>query len=276
MRYRQVVKFMAAAAGAAFSLGAAPVANAAVVTQWSVGVSAEFLCGTAVFSGLADTSCASTSIRFGTDVGSGQSGVDVANPAAPVLVSTDGAAAPTLGVTHLNRRISGNVLNSVTLRTTLTLTPNAPALPGLAPDTLDFGITMFNTPNGLDPCPDGSANGAGVNANGCSDIFVIDQQSLNFAFAYNTDGAGGDDPVTYFISFFEQGGGLHPLSATACTNAGVAAPCLGFLTPENLDTRFQFAALITTERVSVPIAPTPLLLGLGLAGLGWTRRRVRR
>jgi len=93
----------------------------------------------------------------------------------------------------------------------------------------------------------------GVNVNGCADIFVIDQNALNFGFMYDTDGAGGDDPIQYFISFFGFIGGLNPLpSRVACTAAGATAPCLGFRTPEGADTTFQFASLITTERATVP------------------------
>lgn len=271
------LKSLWAAAGVALALGVAAPARAEVVTQWSVDVAAEFLCGTAVFTpGLAGTSCGATSIRFGDSLGAGQSGVDIFNAAGPVLVNTNGAAVASVAVSHLNRPIQGNLLDAVTLRTTLTLTPNVPALPGLPPDTLDFAIRLVNTGNGDDPCPDGTANGVGLNVNGCADIFIIDQQSLNFPFDYDTDGAGGDAPVQYFISFFEQGGGLGSLPAAACAAAGVAAPCLGFRTPEQLDTRFQFAALITTERVQVPLAPTPALLALGLAGMAWTRRRPSR
>lgn len=277
MRTRDLSKFLAGAAGLILALGAAAPARAAVVTQWSVDVAAEFLCATAVFAPALDgTSCDATSIRFGDSTGFGPSGLDLFNAAAPALVNTDGLAVSTLGVSHLNRPVSGNALQSVTMRTSLTLTPAVPALPGLPPDTLDFAIRLFNTPNGSDPCPDGTANGVGLNLNGCADVFVIDQQSLNFPFVYDTDGAGGDAPVNYFISFFEQGGGLAPLPALACSGAGVASPCLGFRTPENLDTRFQFAALVTTERVSVPVAPTPALLALGLLGLACLRRRAVR
>lgn len=271
------LKSLWAAAGVALALGVAAPARAAVVTQWSVDVAAEFLCGTAVFTpGLAGTSCGATSIRFGDSQGFGPSGVDVFNPAAAGLVNTDGAAVSNLAVSHLNRPVTGNALQSVTLRTTLTLTPNVPALPGLPPDTLDFAIRLVNTSNDSNPCADGTANGAGLNVNGCADIFIIDQQSLNFPFAYDTDGAGGDAPVGYFISFFEQTGGLNPLPAAACAAGGVASPCLGFRTPERLDTRFQFAARITTDRIQIPVAPTPALLALGLAGLAWMRRRPAR
>lgn len=275
MRMRDLSKFLVATAGITLALGVAAPARAAVVTQWSVDVSAEFLCATAVFApALGGTSCNTTSIRFGDSTGFGPSGLDLFNAAAPALVNTDGLAVSTLGVSHLNRPVTGNSLQSVTMRTTLTLTPNVPVLPGLPPDTLDFAIQLFNTPNGENPCADGTANGVGLNVNGCADIFVIDQQSLNFPFLYDTDGAGGDAPVSYFISFFEQGGGLAPLPALACSAAGAPTPCLGFRTPENLDTRFQFAALVTTERVSVPLAPTLAFVALGLVGLAGTRRRA--
>jgi len=262
-------KFAVLGAVFAGSFAAIPVSEAAVVTQWSVGVVGNFLCGTVAWTGVAQ-SCAPLTMSWGD---AAQSGLDITNPASPTLVNTNGAAVPNMQVTHRNQPITGSTLDQVTLRSTLTLTPNIPALPGLPSVAQDFVIDFQETPNGADPCADGGTNGVGVNVNGCSDIFVIDQQSLNFPFQYDTDGAGADAPVTYFISFFEATGGLNPLPAAACASVGVTSPCLGFRTPEGANTTFQFAALITTEPVRIPEPATAALLGLGLAGLALVRRR---
>jgi hypothetical protein len=177
-----------------------------------------------------------------------------------------------MSVTHRNQPINEPSLDSVTLRSTLTLTPFDPAGAGLPSQSLDFVIDFLETPNGANPCANGGAQGVGVNSNGCGDIFVIDQSSLNFPFQY--DLGLGHGPQTYFISFFEQSGGLNPLPAAACTAAGVAPPCLGFVTPEGANTTFNFAAVITTAPVSIPVPGTLATMGLGLLLLGWRRKRA--
>lgn len=271
-------RFKMTVLGALFAGGiaAVPAAQAAVVTQWSVGVVGQFLCDTAQFDGPGG-SCAAQTMNWGTSTGPGQSGLDITNPAAATLVNTNGAAVPNMLVTHRNQPITGTSLEEVSLRSTLTLKPNVPDLPGLPAATLDFLIDFYETPNGDNPCADGGVNGVGVNSAGCSDIFVIDQQSLNFPFQYDTDGPGGDPELTYFISFFELTGGLNPLPVVACNS--VLGPendvCLGFRTPEGANTTFQFAALITTEPVVIPEPGTLAALSTGLLALGALRRRRR-
>jgi hypothetical protein len=278
MRVRTFFRVAAAAAGFVLGLGTLPVANAAIVTQWSVGVQGQFLCSTAAFTpSSGGTSCNTLHMNWGTGTGSGQSGLDITNPVAPTLVNTNGPAVANLSVTHRNEPITGNSLDQVTLQSTLTLTPNVPPLPGLAPASLNFLINFQETPNADNPCDGGGLNGVGVNVNGCADIFVIDQSSLNFPFQYDTDGAGGDPLVTYFISFFELTGGLNPLPAVACSAVGVDSPCLGFRTPEEQDTTFQFAAVITTEpvQITVPEPGTLALIAGVLFSLGLLVRRGR-
>ena len=268
---------------------AGTTANAGIINSWTVGVDAAFVPGSIVASG-SGSIAVSNSNRTGNN---GQSGLDITNSPVNTSVNTGiGVTLPpvaNVSVTHTNQPITGTSLDKVTLRMSLTLTPLDPPLGSLPATTQDFLIDFLETDNGASTCANGGANNTGVNAQGCGDIFVIGNNSLNYSFFYDTDGAGGDPAQEYFISFVELTSGLNSLPTAACLSAtGSSAPCLGFVTPEKANTTFQFGALITTERVviidpdpdpdpnDVPAPGVLSLLGLALATMTGMRRRRRK
>ncbi len=249
-----------------------------IVDVWNVNVSTVFdtnsICDSAgdCTAPTGVTVVNNKSLRWGDSTGEGRSGLDITNSPSNQNVTTNGPAVANVSITHINKPITGTTLRSLNILSTLTLTPSSPPDVALPDATLTFTVRYLETPNGADPCADGGANGVGVNANGCADIYVTDANSLNFPFFYDLGTGAG--PIQYFISFFELTSGLNPLPTDACNAVpGASAPCLGFRTPEGQDTTVQFASLITTERVSIPEPGTLASLGLALLGMGFFRRR---
>lgn len=278
----------------------APLANATMVSTWTVGTWTRFNLtpttipnpvgpGTINVPGV-NPACNNSdpngmncpndqTLRWGTDIGNGKSGIDITqggtsvSPFLSTPVITNGAGADNVIITHRNQPITGTSLDSVTILSTLYLTPVTPAGSTVGPiGPVTFAINFEETDNGANPCANGAPNGSGVNVNGCADIFVIDKQALNFAFQF----ADPDAPATirtYFLSFFERTGGFAPLPAAACGAAGATAPCLGFMTPEGQNTPAQFAVTITSQPITIPEPGTLALLPLGLVSLAALRRR---
>lgn len=283
LKLKSAATTMATALALAFSATAQGSILDGIVDVWTVDVDTVFNTSTICDSNgdctqpNGVTVVSNQSLRWGDPAtNNGQSGLDITDSPSIEQVTTNGAAVANVSVTHLNQPIYAPSLSSVDILSTLTLTPFDPSGAALAPATITFKINFEETSNADDPCADGGANGVGVNVNGCADIFVIDQNALNFPFFYDLDGAAGPlQNQQYYISFFELTNGLNPLPPDACTAAGAGVPCIGFRTPEEENTTFQFAALITTERVSVPEPGALALVGLGIGLMGLLHRRRR-
>lgn len=253
---KSFTKFLLAAGTLAFSA----LSQAAPVTTWDVDVNGQW-------TGYAPAGVSQPNpqtLRWGTTSGL-QSSLVITNPATTSIDTYYGGGtppssyvAPSVSLRHNNFVINAPFLTDATLRLDVNLTPTAPPGPAYAVAPVSYNIGFRETTNSP-PCTVASPTP-------CNDIFVLVGGFLNTSFVY--------DAQTYFINAFPiAGGSLSLLSAAACADAGEAAGCLGFTTPENASTDLAFGLTISSARLAVPEPGSVALVGLALACLAWVSRR---
>jgi len=163
--------------------------------------------------------------------------------------------------THNNITILPPFLTSMTLTDLFTLTADGDVAPSAVanPDFDWLFIETINEDDGDDCFADDPF------ATPCSDIMVLqDAAPLSFNFA--------KEGYIYTVTVGAQG--LGPLPESACTEAGASTPCIGLITEEDASTPFQFVINLTARKISEPSILA--LMGLGLFGIGYRRRKNRK
>ena len=202
---------------------------------------------------------ADASAKWGRSTGSGQSGYRFQTQSANFTVPPAPTANQVIGqFTHINFPITDWYVDDIQLRISASV-----SIDGANQGTLDFiyGFDHWETPNQDNPCANREPNGSGVNFNGCADRVIATWQPSSDTFFV------GDKEYTLNVEGFS-------LSADGSN------PFTSFWTRESAyNVAYLVANVDLKENVDpgeLPEPPALALLGVGLAGIGYARRRSRR